>query len=199
MELRRVQPRQEDPPSSTRPRWISNVGKNGCQLLANCVTIPGCSPCQAFVPWMCSFRKSSIESVPCGIGTIFEKINIKVNIDTCVTPSRTPTQVTTPNVSLKTVPLEWRRERQREWREARQAAKAFARVCELGDADQLYNAHLLLNECSPVAWRLAMKNVGKLQKVSPDVQNAFPDIWVDLKVLPLRVGDRPTLARHSGS
>jgi hypothetical protein len=40
-----------------------------------------------------------------------------------------------------------------------------------------------------------MHHVGKLPKVSSEIQNAFLEIWVESKVLPLRVGDRPALAR----
>jgi hypothetical protein len=83
-----------------------------------------------------------------------------------------------------------RKERQ----QAQQAADVFARVCRDGDADLLYDAHLMVNEAYGNAWRYAMKRVAKLPRVSPEIQNAFISIWVESKMLPLRVGHRPTMA-----
>jgi hypothetical protein len=81
-----------------------------------------------------------------------------------------------------------------EQRQARQAADVFARICRDGPAEHLYNAHLLLNECAGDAWRLAMAKVARLPRVSKEIQAAFVPIWIEFKMLPLRVGHRPTLA-----
>ena len=80
-----------------------------------------------------------------------------------------------------------------EERQNKQAAEAFARVCRDGDADNQYDAHLWLNECVD-AWRPPMAKVAKLQSVSAEIQAAFLPIWVESKMLPLRVGHRPTMA-----
>ena len=95
---------------------------------------------------------------------------------------------------LEGLPPEWRGRLVEEERQARQAAAVFARVCRDGDAGQLYDAHLLLNECNSDAWRFAMAEVAKLPHVSPEVQAAFVPIWVESKMLPLRVGHRATMA-----
>jgi hypothetical protein len=79
-----------------------------------------------------------------------------------------------------------------ERRRASRAAATFARICRDGSNQQLYDAHLLLNECE--GWRLAMAKVAKLPRVSPEIQDAFVYIWVESKMLPLRVGHRPTMA-----
>jgi hypothetical protein len=92
------------------------------------------------------------------------------------------------------LPPEWRDRLLKEARQARQAADAFARICWEGDANHLYNAHLWLNECSSDAWRLAMTKVAKVPRVSSEIQDAFVGIWVESKMLPLRVGHRPIMA-----
>jgi len=93
------------------------------------------------------------------------------------------------------LPPEWRAHLRAERRQARQAADVFVRICREGDTNQLYNAHLILNED---AWRLAMAKVAKLPRVSPAIQRAFVQIWIESKMLPLRVGHRPTMAAALG-
>jgi hypothetical protein len=92
------------------------------------------------------------------------------------------------------LPPEWRAQLREERRQAKQAADNFVRICRDGEADRLHDAHLLLNECTHDAWRLAMARVARLPPVSPAIQDAFILIWVESKMLPLRVGHRPTLA-----
>jgi hypothetical protein len=70
----------------------------------------------------------------------------------------------------------------------------LARVCKENEAAQVYNAHLLLNEAGSDAWRLAMRKVARLGRVSPDIQQAFIAVWVEHKHLPFAVGDRRTCA-----
>jgi hypothetical protein len=95
---------------------------------------------------------------------------------------------------FKDLPHEWRVRLLDQAREARRASDVFTRVCREGDGEHLYNAHLLLNECDHTAWRLAMAKAAKLPPVSPDIQDAFLSIWIENKMLPLRVGHRPTMA-----
>jgi hypothetical protein len=73
-------------------------------------------------------------------------------------------------------------------RQISQEAKDFARVCEEGEAEQLYDAHLLVDEEN--AWRLAMRKVARLGAVSRSIQKAFIAVWVEHKHLMLAVGDR---------
>jgi hypothetical protein len=80
---------------------------------------------------------------------------------------------------LSQLPPEWRARLHEEQRQAGQAANSFARVCCEGDADHLYDAHLLLNKCAPGAWRRAMARVAKLPRVSLEIQDAFIAIWVE--------------------
>jgi hypothetical protein len=80
-------------------------------------------------------------------------------------------------------------------REDLQAATAFARACAEGEVDKLYCAHQGLNESSGCdAWRLAMAKVARLERVSPEIKAAFLNIWIESKMLPLRVGHRRTMA-----
>lgn len=76
-----------------------------------------------------------------------------------------------------------------------QGAAILARICKEGDAYGLYTAHQFLNESGLDAWRLAMQRVAKFDRVSPAIQNAFVSIWIESKMLPLRVGNRPVLAK----
>jgi hypothetical protein len=92
------------------------------------------------------------------------------------------------------LPPEFRDQLQQQRRDARKAAANFAAVCSRGDADELYNAGLWLDECVD-AWRLAMAKVARLPAVSRSIQEAFVPIWVEHKMLPLNVGNRPVLVR----
>jgi hypothetical protein len=98
------------------------------------------------------------------------------------------------HMGLRDVPPEFRARFLEERRDAREAAVVFARVCEEGRADQLYNAAQWLNECSSEAWRLAMIKVARLPTVASHVRDAFLPIWIESKMLPLRVGNRRVLA-----
>jgi hypothetical protein len=40
-----------------------------------------------------------------------------------------------------------------------------------------------------------MQRIARLDHVSPEIQNAFVSIWIESKMLPLRVGNRPVLAK----
>jgi hypothetical protein len=69
------------------------------------------------------------------------------------------------------LPPEWLAQQRQERRNALQAAAVFARVCAEGRADQLYDAHLFVNERQVGdAWRLAMIKVAKLASVSREIQ-----------------------------
>jgi hypothetical protein len=88
---------------------------------------------------------------------------------------------------------EWRARLLEERRQARQAAGAFARVCEEGRADSLQEAAHWLHECVD-AWRLAMVKVARLPSVTPEIREAFIPIWIESKMLPLSVGNRRVMA-----
>jgi len=92
------------------------------------------------------------------------------------------------------LPPDLRALRQEEQRQALRAAANFAAVCARGDAEGLYNASLWLDE-SGDGWRLAMIKIARLVRVTRQIQDAFVSIWVEHKMLPLRVGDRAVLAK----
>jgi hypothetical protein len=58
-----------------------------------------------------------------------------------------------------------------------------------------HNASLWLDKGGDEAWRFAMQGVVKLKRVSAEIQQAFIPIWVEHKMLPLTVGDRPVLTK----
>ena len=101
----------------------------------------------------------------------------------------------TATVKIKQLPPERQAELREEHRQGMQAADIFARICREGRADQLYNAHLFLNESGGDAWRLAMQRLAKFDRVSPEIQNAFVSIWIESKTLSRRVGNRPAFAK----
>lgn len=88
------------------------------------------------------------------------------------------------------LPPDWRVQLREERQSALQAAKAFARICEQDEAEHLYDVHLLVNESGPDAWRLVMRKVARLEKVSARIQKAFIAVWVEHKGLSSAVGDR---------
>lgn len=96
-------------------------------------------------------------------------------------------------IARSNLPAELRAQLLQERRQADVAAKAFVRACEDGDRVALYHAAVLLDE-SVDAWRLAMVKIARLPRVSPEVQDALVGVWVERKMLPLVVGNRPVVA-----
>jgi hypothetical protein len=91
------------------------------------------------------------------------------------------------------LPPDWRAKLLEERRRDQAAARRFVRACAEGDADSLDNAAQFLDEGMD-AWRLACAGIAKLSCVSALVREAFVPIWVERKMLPLKVGDRRVLA-----
>jgi hypothetical protein len=97
-------------------------------------------------------------------------------------------------VPFAQLPKELQAEFTRERKNCRVAAAAFARACETGDADTLYEAVDFIQQYTMDGWRLAMKRAGRLPSVSNEIRSAFLEVWIQLKMLPRRVGDRRLLA-----
>jgi hypothetical protein len=96
---------------------------------------------------------------------------------------------------LSELPPDWRAHLLEERRRAREAARMFVRVCAKGEAHLLYKAAHYLDEQYNDAWRFACAGIAKLPRVSAKIQETFVPIWVEHKMLPLTVGDRPLLAK----
>lgn len=75
---------------------------------------------------------------------------------------------------------------------ARRAAIEFERAVASGDLSRFLGAIEGLFGFG--GWPLAMKRVARLTNVADDLRWAFLDIWINAKMLPLIVGDRPVLA-----
>jgi hypothetical protein len=73
----------------------------------------------------------------------------------------------------------------REGRESREAAEAFVRVCKIGDPDDLMTAVVLLNGTVD-GWGKALRQVARLKRVRPEIQQAFLTVWVESKMLSFR-------------
>jgi hypothetical protein len=82
-----------------------------------------------------------------------------------------------------------------ERRDARRGAKMFAEACAGDDIDAFLCAADFLNCHAYDGWRLGMMRVARLPGVNAVIQAAFLNIWIESNMLPLRVGDRPALAR----
>jgi hypothetical protein len=86
-------------------------------------------------------------------------------------------------------------ELRKELRAAVTAAALFVRACQTGDVEALYQAVNLIND-TVGGWAVAMRMVArKVLRVSPKIQSAFQDVWIQSKMLPLRVGDNRALCR----
>jgi hypothetical protein len=73
--------------------------------------------------------------------------------------------------------------------------QTFAAACDAGDPERFAEAVELLNATIFNSWRLGMMRVAKLPTaISADIRAAFLNVWIESKMLPLRVGDRRTLA-----
>src|SRR2546430_13448150 len=71
-------------------------------------------------------------------------------------------------MSARVLPPDIQAQLHRERQEAMQAATFFADICAQGKTDQLYDAHLRVNETVD-GWRLAMLKVAKLKTVSKGI------------------------------
>ncbi len=91
------------------------------------------------------------------------------------------------------IPKEWAAKLDKEDADAQEAAEAFERVCREGDAALMRNACGLLSETD--GWLLAMCRVGSLPKVTAEIKQAFVNVWVEHKNLPLSVGDHRIMAK----
>lgn len=77
----------------------------------------------------------------------------------------------------------------------RVGAAMFVRACRDDDPELLLNAVDFLNDNTIDGWRLAMRGVGRLPRVSEAIKAAFLPVWIEAKHMPLVVGHRPTMAR----
>ena len=98
------------------------------------------------------------------------------------------------DLNWKNLPEDLREAYARECRDARAAAKIFAAACASGDAAAFYRAVDRLNVQGNSAWHWAMMRVARLPSVRPEIRAAFLTIWIESKMLPLRVGNRRVLA-----
>ena len=78
-----------------------------------------------------------------------------------------------------------------ERRNDRRAAQAFIQACESGDADQFRDAAHLISELTIDGWRLALTKVAKLGSVNEEIKNAFLNVWIESKMLPLTCNGAP--------
>ena len=88
---------------------------------------------------------------------------------------------------------DFRKEIARERRSALSVAKAFANAAEAGDVEAFYQAVDMM-PCAVDSWRLAFKKVARLPAVPDPIRDAFLPVWIESKMLPLRVGNRRVLA-----
>jgi hypothetical protein len=95
--------------------------------------------------------------------------------------------------SIRHYPEDIRKMLTDEQRRARRAARAFVDACRSSDTCKLYEAVDLLNETTD-GWRLALKRVANVPAVSDEIRTAFLRVWVEMKMLPLNVGNRGVLA-----
>lgn len=80
-----------------------------------------------------------------------------------------------------------------ERRMARSAADLFTRACQTGDIP-LFREAVSQNSESVDGWLLSMRKVARqVRAVSPQIQSAFKAVWLESKMLPLRVGDHRAL------
>jgi hypothetical protein len=95
--------------------------------------------------------------------------------------------------NMRDLPPELRAQLLEERREANRAADNFVRVCRKGRADSIQIAAGLLDDTLE-GWRLAMIKIGRLEHVTPEVQNAFVTEWIIRKGVARKVGNRPACA-----
>ena len=88
---------------------------------------------------------------------------------------------------------DFRKEIARERRTSLAVATAFAKAAEAGDVEAFYQAVDMM-QFAMEGWRLAITKVAKLLAVPDQIRDAFLPIWIETKMLPLKVGNRRVLA-----
>ena len=74
-------------------------------------------------------------------------------------------------------------------------AKALVEACRGGDAERFYELAYPYNGY-PDFWPRALRAiVHDISKVTPDIQHAFQQVWIQTKMLGLRVNDNPVLCQ----
>jgi hypothetical protein len=81
-----------------------------------------------------------------------------------------------------------------ERRRSRLAARALVDAARSADVEQFLSAIGWVS-MELDAWRLAMRGISRLGAVSAEIHDAFLNVWIQHKHLPLAVGDRPTMAK----
>jgi hypothetical protein len=71
----------------------------------------------------------------------------------------------------------------------RHAAEYLVRACQDNDVNAFYRAVDLIEETSEDGWRLALKKIALLEKVSEGIQSAFLQVFIESKTIRLFVGD----------
>lgn len=82
----------------------------------------------------------------------------------------------------------------KERRDNREAAKVLVLACETGDVDLFFQGVDLIHAVSVDGWRLALTKIARLPSVSDDIREAFLPVWIETKMLPLRVGNCRVMA-----
>jgi len=91
-------------------------------------------------------------------------------------------------------PIQILEQLRKEQRAEKTAADLFERACQMGDVAALYEAVDFINDCTVHGWTVAIRRVArKVRRVSPSIRSAFQDVWIQSKMLPLRVGDNRAL------
>jgi hypothetical protein len=74
------------------------------------------------------------------------------------------------------------------WRDGARARVGIRRP------DQLYQAVDRLNDTTVDGWPMAMRKIARdVAEVSPEIHSAFLAVWIQMKMLPLKVGDHRAL------
>ena len=86
-----------------------------------------------------------------------------------------------------------RDEVRKERRAAKAAAASFVRACHSGDVEALNEAVDAINY-SFEGWTCTLRKVAKeVREVSANIQSAFLNVWIESRMLPLRVVDHRAL------
>lgn len=76
---------------------------------------------------------------------------------------------------------------------AKAAADFFVSACQTGDVPAFFEAVSQINE-TVGGWLPAMRKVAReVHTVSPEIRSTFLNVWIESKMLPLRVGNHRAL------
>jgi len=99
-------------------------------------------------------------------------------------------------VRLQDLPEEFRQQVMQERRRTREHAVAVVEACKAGHAERFYHLAYPYDDWPSGFWTPALRIIARsVSKVTPEIQAAFQQIWIETKMLNMRCDDHRALCQ----